>query len=95
MRIKFTTTVLSLPETVPEEQVFTVYLGNIPFDVELMSLELNGQEFSVSTAMQMGCSITRVPQDNNTFAYIVGVPFDAEFVVKQVSLRSLTAFSIL
>lgn len=93
--IKFTTTVRSLPETTPEERVFTVYLGNIPFDVELMSLELNGQVFSVPTAMQMGLSITRVPQDNNTFAYIIGVPFDAQFVVKRVSLLSLTAFSIL
>jgi len=50
-----------------------------------MSLELNGQEFSVSTAMQMGISITRVRQDNSTFAYIVRVPFDAQYVKKQVS----------
>lgn len=93
LRVKFTTTLLSLPETTPEERVFKVFLGNIPFDVELVSLEMNGQEFSLSAAMQMGCSITRVPQENNTFAYILTVPFDAQFVVKQVSLLSFTAFS--
>ncbi|XDV18957.1 hypothetical protein PO909_024543 [Leuciscus waleckii] len=84
----------SINQTVPEERVFTVYLGNIPFDVELMSLELNGQEFSVSTAMQMGCSISRVPQDNNTFAYILRVPFDAQFVVKQHIAESLFKYSL-
>lgn len=86
-----TLTVLTLPETNPEERVFTVYLGNIPFDVELVAIELNGQEISVPTAMQMGYSITRVPEDgDNTFAYILRVPFEDPFVVKQVSLLLLT-----
>ncbi|KAK7171029.1 hypothetical protein R3I94_001054 [Phoxinus phoxinus] len=84
----------SINQTTPDERVFTVYLGNIPFDVELVSLELNGQEFSVSAAMQIGCSITRVPQDNNTFAYIVMVPFDAQFVVKQHIGESLLEYSL-
>lgn len=52
--------------------------------MELVSVELNGQEISVSTAAQMGYSITRVSEGKDTFAYIIRVPFDDQFVVKQV-----------
>uniref|UniRef100_A0A672JWJ7 Uncharacterized LOC107597052 n=1 Tax=Sinocyclocheilus grahami TaxID=75366 RepID=A0A672JWJ7_SINGR len=79
----FTLTVLTHPETTLEERVFQVYLGNIPSDVELVSVELNGQAISVLTAAQMGYSITRVSEGKNTFAYIIRVPFDDQFVVKQ------------
>uniref|UniRef100_A0A672RNI8 Zona pellucida protein AX 4 n=1 Tax=Sinocyclocheilus grahami TaxID=75366 RepID=A0A672RNI8_SINGR len=72
----------SVNQTIPEERVFMVYLGNIPFDVELVSVELNGEEISVLTATEMGYSITRVPEGNNTFAYIIRVPFGDQFVVK-------------
>lgn len=54
--------------------------------MELVSVTLNGQEFSVLTAMQMGYSIARIPQDNNTFAYILRVPFDDSVVKKLVRL---------
>ncbi|KAG1959281.1 zona pellucida sperm-binding protein [Pimephales promelas] len=84
----------SINQTTPGEQVFQVYLGNIPSNVELMSLELNGQEFSVSTAMQMGISITRVRQDNSTFAYIVRVPFDAQYVKKQHIAEHIWEYSL-
>lgn len=77
---------LSLLETASEERIFTVFLGNIPFDVELVSVTLNGQEYSVLTAVQMGYSITRIPQENNTFAYILRVPFDDPVVEKLVRI---------
>ncbi|XP_042582951.1 zona pellucida protein AX 4 isoform X2 [Cyprinus carpio] len=73
----------SVNQTTLEERVFQVFLGNIPSDVELVSVELNGQEISVSTAAQMGYSITRVSEGKDTFAYIIRVPFDDQFVVKQ------------
>ncbi|KAF4111382.1 zona pellucida protein AX 4 isoform X2 [Onychostoma macrolepis] len=73
----------SVNQTTLEERVFQVYLGNIPFDVELVSVELNGQEISVLTAAKMGYSITRVPEEENSFAYIIRVPFDDRLVVKQ------------
>lgn len=57
---EFVTMVLTPPETVTEERVFVVYLGN-PLDVELVSIELNGVELSILTATQMGYSITRIP----------------------------------
>ncbi|XP_056598711.1 zona pellucida protein AX 4 [Triplophysa dalaica] len=71
----------SVNQTTPDERVFTVFLGNIPFDVELVSVTLNGQELSVLTAVQMGYLITRIPQEN-TFAYILKVPFDNAVVKK-------------
>ncbi|XP_051512641.1 uncharacterized protein LOC127416983 [Myxocyprinus asiaticus] len=72
----------TINQTTLEERIFTVYLGNIPFDVELVSVVLNGNEFSMLTATQKGYSITRIPQDNNTFAYIIRVPFDDPLVEK-------------
>lgn len=47
-------------------------------------MELNGQEISALTAAQMGYSITRVSEGENTFAYMIRVPFDDQLVVKQV-----------
>ncbi|NP_001191108.1 zona pellucida protein AX 4 precursor [Danio rerio] len=65
------------------EEVFTIYLGNVPTDVELVAMEFNGQEISVLTAIQMGYSVTRVSETNLTFAYIIRVPFQDQFVVKK------------
>ncbi|XP_059396163.1 uncharacterized protein LOC132128488 [Carassius carassius] len=76
-----------IPQTNLEESVFQVYLGNIPSDVELVSVELNGQEISVLTAAQMGYSISRVSEGNDTFAYIIRVPFDDQSVVKQLAFE--------
>ncbi|ROL45590.1 hypothetical protein DPX16_17706 [Anabarilius grahami] len=86
----------SINQTNPEERVFTVYLGNIPFDVELVAIELNGQEISVLSAMQMGFSITRVQEDgsDNTFAYILRVPFEDQLVVKQYITLGLFEYSL-
>ncbi|XP_067257846.1 zona pellucida protein AX 4 [Chanodichthys erythropterus] len=86
----------SINQTNPEERVFTVYLGNIPFDVELVAIELNGQEISVLTAMQMGFSIIRVQEEGSdiTFAYILRVPFEDQFVVKQYTTEGLFEYSL-
>ncbi|TRY94235.1 hypothetical protein DNTS_028579, partial [Danionella cerebrum] len=73
----------SVNQTNPSERIFTVYLGNVPFDVELVSVELNGHEVPVLNAIQMGYSISRVSEDNSTFAYILRVSFDDKFVMKQ------------
>ncbi|XP_073692754.1 zona pellucida protein AX 4 [Garra rufa] len=84
----------SVNQTTLEERVFQVYLGNIPFDVELVSVALNGQEISVLTAAQMGYSITRVSEENNTFAYILRVPFEDQFVVKQYISEGYFEYSL-
>lgn len=47
------------------------------------------------SAMQMGFSITRVQEDgsDNTFAYILRVPFEDQLVLKKVSLLLTSRFS--
>lgn len=49
-------------------------------------MTLNGHEFSVQTATEMGYTTTRIPQENNTFAYILKVPFNDPVVEKLVRL---------
>ncbi|XP_026122610.1 zona pellucida protein AX 4 isoform X13 [Carassius auratus] len=84
----------SVNQTNLEERVFHVYLGNIPSDVELVSVELNGQEISVLTAAQMGYSISRVSEGNATSAYIIRVPFEDQFVAKQYVSAGLFEYSL-
>ncbi|XP_043101616.1 zona pellucida protein AX 4 isoform X2 [Puntigrus tetrazona] len=84
----------SVNQTVTEERVFTVYLGNIPFDVELVSVELNGKEVSTSSATQMGYFLNKVPESNITFSCIIRVPFDDQVVVKQYTSEGLFEYSL-
>ncbi|XP_064877280.1 uncharacterized protein LOC135572782 [Oncorhynchus nerka] len=65
-------------QTVLEDRVFTVYLGNLSYDVDLVAVKLNGHKFTILEANKSGLVITMVPQPNSTLhAYILRVPFDA------------------
>ncbi|XP_029616039.1 uncharacterized protein LOC115198301 isoform X2 [Salmo trutta] len=65
-------------QTVLEDRVFTVYLGNLSYDVDLVAVKLNGHNFTILEANKSGLVITMVPQPNSTLhAYILRVPFDA------------------
>ncbi|KAK6323235.1 hypothetical protein J4Q44_G00055740 [Coregonus suidteri] len=65
-------------QTVLEERVFTVYLGNLSYDVDLVAVKLNGHDLNILEANKTGLIITMVPQPNSTLhAYILRVPFDA------------------
>ncbi|CDQ95259.1 unnamed protein product [Oncorhynchus mykiss] len=65
-------------QTVLEDRVFTVYLGNLSYDVDLVAVKLNGHNFTILEATKSGLVITMVPQPNSTLhAYILRVPFDA------------------
>ena len=58
--------------------MFTVYLGNLSYDVDLVAVKLNGHKFTILEANKSGLVITMVPQPNSTLhAYILRVPFDA------------------
>lgn len=63
--------------------MFLVYLGDIPEDVALVAVSLNGQEFSLEEIMTE-CTITAVVHTNNTHGYTLKVPFDHSVVVQQV-----------
>lgn len=70
--------------TDPEERVFTVYLGDIPADVELATINLNGVEFAVPFPNTSSYTITEDDRPNNTHCYILRVPLDDPVVIQQV-----------
>ncbi|XP_054456993.1 uncharacterized protein LOC129093108 [Anoplopoma fimbria] len=71
--------------TVLEERMFTVYLGDVPEDVELAAVHLNGMEFSVPFTNTSSHNISKVVHPNNTLGYTLKVPFDDPVVVQQFS----------
>lgn len=65
--------------------MFTVYLGNLSYDVDLVAVKLNGQNFTILEAKKSGLVITMVPQPDSTLhAYILRVPFEDAVVHKLV-----------
>ncbi|XP_070711321.1 uncharacterized protein [Pempheris klunzingeri] len=71
-------------QTVLEERTFTVRLGDVPEDVELAAVHLNGQEFAVPFTNTSSCTITKVVHPNNTHCYTLKVPFDDPVVIWQL-----------
>ena len=73
--------------------MFTVYLGNLYYDVDLVAVTLNGHDFTILEANKSGLVITMVPQPNSTLhAYILRVPFE-DAVVHKLVKRYLFLFS--
>lgn len=65
--------------------MFTVYLGNLSYDVDLVAVKLNGHNFTILEANKSGLVITMVPQPDSTLhAYILRVPFEDAVVHKLV-----------
>ncbi|KAM9407644.1 uncharacterized protein ACWYII_027487 [Salvelinus alpinus] len=82
-------------QTVLEDRVFTVYLGNLSYDVDLVAVKLNGHNFTILEANKSGLVITMVPQPNsNLHAYILRVPFEGAVVHKLYSVEGLLQFSL-
>ncbi|KAF3837108.1 hypothetical protein F7725_004572 [Dissostichus mawsoni] len=71
-------------QTVLEENMFTVYLGDVPEDVQLAAVHLNGQEFTVPLNVS-SFIITKVVHPNNTHGYKLKVPFEDPVVLQQFS----------
>nr|XP_040036087.1 zona pellucida protein AX 4 [Gasterosteus aculeatus aculeatus] len=65
------------------ERAFTVYLGNIPEDVQLLAVRLNGQEFAVPFSNTSAYSLTKVVHPNNTCGFTLRVPFEDPLVVQK------------
>ncbi|XP_071316154.1 uncharacterized protein [Trachinotus anak] len=71
--------------TVHEEHVFTIYLGDVPEDVELVAVQLNGHTCTVPFTNTSIHTITKVVHPNNTHGYTLKVPFDDPLVIQQFS----------
>uniref|UniRef100_UPI0037E7FA49 uncharacterized protein n=1 Tax=Semicossyphus pulcher TaxID=241346 RepID=UPI0037E7FA49 len=72
-------------QTLLEDRMFTVYLGDIPEDVDLAAVHLNGQEFTVPFMNTSSNTITKVVHPNKTHGYTLKVPFDDAVVIQQFS----------
>lgn len=68
--------------------MFLVDLGNIPEDVALVAVGLNGQEFPLQAKTVTGFTIAEAVH-NKTRGYTLKVPFDHPVVIKQVRFRSV------
>ncbi|XP_071316141.1 uncharacterized protein [Trachinotus anak] len=77
--------VFTANQTVLEERLFTVYLGNIPEDVELAAVQLNGQDFTIPFTNASMHTMTKVVHPNNTHGYTLKVPLDDPVVIQQFS----------
>nr|XP_020484894.1 uncharacterized protein LOC109980739 [Labrus bergylta] len=80
--------------TVLEEHTFTVYLGDVPDDVELMAVHLKGQEFPVPFTNDSSLTIAEVFHVNNTHGYTLKVPFDDPLVTRQFSKDAMMQYKV-
>ncbi|XP_060951795.1 uncharacterized protein LOC133028776 [Limanda limanda] len=64
---------------------FTIYLGDVPEDVELSAVQLNEEAPIYIFTIEGGHSITKVVHPNNTHGYTLQVPFDDPAVIKKFS----------
>ncbi|XP_068164956.1 uncharacterized protein [Antennarius striatus] len=78
--------IFSEDRTVFEEQMFTVYLGDVPLDVELIAVILKDTEYNVPPfTNKPGSIITQVIQPNDTRSYTMKVPFEDSDVLQQLN----------
>ncbi|XP_063756404.1 uncharacterized protein LOC134875728 isoform X2 [Eleginops maclovinus] len=71
-------------QTVLVENMFTVYLGDVPEDVQVNAGHLNRQEITVPLT-NTSVIMTKVVHPNNTHGYKLKVPFEDPFVMQQFS----------
>lgn len=69
--------------------MFTVYLGEVPEDVILAAVHLNGEGYELPFANQSSHSISKVTYANNSQGYTLKVPFDHPVVERKVNVYSL------
>ncbi|XP_047242995.1 uncharacterized protein LOC124881473 isoform X3 [Girardinichthys multiradiatus] len=66
----------SLNKTISDHQEFTVYLGNIPTNVILEEIWINGQRLLMLGKPQQGLSISPIVHVNGSQAYELQLPFN-------------------
>lgn len=71
-------------ETVADNQVFQVYLGNIPVDVILEDVWINGKQLQMSE--KLNYSVKYSVQNNGSKAYQLQLPFKDPVVQQMVRI---------
>lgn len=77
--------------TLVEERMFLASLADVPEDVVLVAVALNGQEFPLQARNASGFTITEVVHSNDTRGYTLKVPFDHPAVERQVKYQITAA----
>ena len=80
-----------------DDQVFTIYLGNIPSDVLLDNVWINGRQLRVSDGSERGFTVSPVVHANGSRAYELRLPFEDPMVhqtVRTVQRLNLTEASL-
>uniref|UniRef100_A0A3B3BWL2 Zona pellucida protein AX 4 n=1 Tax=Oryzias melastigma TaxID=30732 RepID=A0A3B3BWL2_ORYME len=72
-------------QTVLQEGMFTMFLGNVPDDMELTSIQLNGQQFKLPLPSDSTFMITEEAQPDNTYSYTLKMLFSDPLVVQEFS----------
>lgn len=67
--------------------MFTVYLGEVPEDVILAVVHLNGEGYELPFANQSSHAISKVTYANNSQGYTLKVPFDHPVVERKVNIN--------
>ncbi|XP_050994002.1 uncharacterized protein LOC127182646 isoform X2 [Labeo rohita] len=88
-RIPFT-----VDETLPHEEVFTIYLGSFASDVELIAIKLNENYLLVTDAIQQNYFITKISHINGTHGFIIKVPFEDKSVNRVYLGEGLLQYSV-
>lgn len=69
-------------DTVVDDQVFSIYLGNIPADVVLEDVWINGKKLEM--AEKLSYSISPLVHSNGSRAYQLRLPFEDPIVQRTV-----------
>lgn len=73
-------------QTDVEDGTFSINLGKVPRDVELTSVQLNGQEFALPFSDSIAYTLTEVRHSNQSHSYTLKVPLHDPIVIQEVSV---------
>ncbi|KAM4679753.1 uncharacterized protein AAGF69_001332 isoform 1-T1 [Amazona ochrocephala] len=81
--------------TLPEERLFNVAFGHFLPDVSLVTIAIGNVPFTLREAQHQGFKIYETPFSNRTKGFILQVPFDDPYVLKEYINRNETKYTLL
>ncbi|NWX83849.1 ZP2 protein, partial [Nothoprocta pentlandii] len=81
--------------TLPEERIFNVAFGHFLPDVSLVSITIGNVPFTLRQAQHQGYKIYEAPFSNTTKGFILEVPFDDPYVLKEYVNKNETKYTLL
>uniref|UniRef100_A0A3Q3XC92 ZP domain-containing protein n=1 Tax=Mola mola TaxID=94237 RepID=A0A3Q3XC92_MOLML len=81
-------------KTMSDDQVFSIYLGNIPSDVLLDKVWINGKQLRVSDGAERGFTISPVVHANGSRAYELRLPFEDPIVHQTYLGHGVVQYSV-